>query len=345
MFKKAFTIVELIVVITILAILSTIAFISLSDYTWKSKDAVRMSDLKNIQKVLQLYETKNSSYPEPDLVNWKSVFWETAFLKVWKLNSLPKDPNWEFYFYELNQDWWYKLKANLENGEEFVLSISWDWKVALGTWTQNIPAKVYKNCKEIKDDKPNSPDWEYSISPNWTEFIVYCDMTTNGWGWTRYLNIKSNYSFADAKTCFLWSVSNANIDCFNPNRFDMQANEFMAKQTVSGTKTNYFFTNNSPEPSVDSETNDGRNYCFWWKTYMSVMYWSVQPWNTPPDLSLESNWKYVWLWLNFCKTWFWIWWSRVSNWYMNYSSSARFWPDVSGKSREADVNPVEIYIK
>ncbi|PZM86457.1 hypothetical protein DLH72_00875 [Candidatus Gracilibacteria bacterium] len=345
MFKKAFTIVELIVVITILAILSTIAFISLSDYTGKSKDAVRMSDLKNIQKVLQLYETKNSSYPEPDLVNGKSVFGETAFLKVGKLNSLPKDPNGEFYFYELSQDGGYKLKANLENGEEFVLSISGDGKVALGTGTQNIPAKVYKNCKEIKDDKPNSPDGEYSISPNGTEFIVYCDMTTTGGGWTRYLNIKSNYSFADAKTCFLGSVSNANIDCFNPNRFDMQANEFMAKQTVSGTKTNYFFTNNSPEPSFDSKTsNSSNNYkCLGGNNYMIIM----KHMSDGKDiLSDGSNSGYVFLGLSFCK------YSRglgaigkMKTPFMNYSSSARFGPNPGKKGREADVNPVEIYIK
>ena len=43
--KKAFTLVELIVVITILAILWTIAFISLQWYSRDSRDSVRISDM------------------------------------------------------------------------------------------------------------------------------------------------------------------------------------------------------------------------------------------------------------------------------------------------------------
>ncbi|MFK7780612.1 MAG: prepilin-type N-terminal cleavage/methylation domain-containing protein, partial [Candidatus Gracilibacteria bacterium] len=47
--KKAFTLVELIVVITILAILGTIAFISLQGYSKSSRDSVRISDVSNMK--------------------------------------------------------------------------------------------------------------------------------------------------------------------------------------------------------------------------------------------------------------------------------------------------------
>ena len=52
--KKAFTLVELIVVITILAILGTIAFISLQGYSADARNSKRISDLGNIQSAVTL---------------------------------------------------------------------------------------------------------------------------------------------------------------------------------------------------------------------------------------------------------------------------------------------------
>ena len=52
--NKAFTLVELIVVITILAVLWTISFVSFQWYAASSRDSVRITDLSNISKVLKL---------------------------------------------------------------------------------------------------------------------------------------------------------------------------------------------------------------------------------------------------------------------------------------------------
>ena len=51
--KKAFTLVELIVVITILAVLWTIAFISLQSYTISARDSVRVADLNTIKSAIE----------------------------------------------------------------------------------------------------------------------------------------------------------------------------------------------------------------------------------------------------------------------------------------------------
>lgn len=52
--KKGFTLVELIIVITILVVLATIAFITLGDYPVQSRDSKRISDIANIAKKVSI---------------------------------------------------------------------------------------------------------------------------------------------------------------------------------------------------------------------------------------------------------------------------------------------------
>ena len=59
--KNAFTLVELIVVITILAILGTIAFISLQGYSADARNSKRTSDLGNIQSAMSLKQVEGVS--------------------------------------------------------------------------------------------------------------------------------------------------------------------------------------------------------------------------------------------------------------------------------------------
>lgn len=56
--KQAFTLVELIVVITILAILGTIAFISLQGYSADARNSKRTSDLGNFQSAMSLKQVE-----------------------------------------------------------------------------------------------------------------------------------------------------------------------------------------------------------------------------------------------------------------------------------------------
>ncbi|MDD2907238.1 MAG: leucine-rich repeat domain-containing protein [Candidatus Gracilibacteria bacterium] len=59
--NKAFTLVELIVVITILAILGTIAFINLQGYSVSARDGKRVSDINNIMKKIGIESSKGTS--------------------------------------------------------------------------------------------------------------------------------------------------------------------------------------------------------------------------------------------------------------------------------------------
>lgn len=62
--KSAFTLVELIVVITILSILGTIAFVSLGGYAVLARESARIADINTITKSLNIYYTSNDRYPD-----------------------------------------------------------------------------------------------------------------------------------------------------------------------------------------------------------------------------------------------------------------------------------------
>ncbi|TSC93438.1 MAG: putative General secretion pathway protein GspG [Candidatus Berkelbacteria bacterium Licking1014_7] len=62
-FLTGFTLIELVIVIAIIGVLSSIAVVMVSGQTKKAKDTKSVSDLKEMQKALNLYYEVNSSYP------------------------------------------------------------------------------------------------------------------------------------------------------------------------------------------------------------------------------------------------------------------------------------------
>ncbi len=61
--KKGFTLVELLVVIAIIGILSTLSVVALNSARAKSRDARRLSDIKQIRTALDMYYDSSSTYP------------------------------------------------------------------------------------------------------------------------------------------------------------------------------------------------------------------------------------------------------------------------------------------
>jgi prepilin-type N-terminal cleavage/methylation domain-containing protein len=132
--NKAFTLVELIVVITILAVLATVAFISFQWYTISARDAVRLSDVKNIEKSLWRIEVRTWKYPIPEdyveitsngtVVNNQWYMWQKTLWTIW-VNGWWVDPiTWEYYTYVTNQSRTkYQLLSYLEK-EENIRSIA-----------------------------------------------------------------------------------------------------------------------------------------------------------------------------------------------------------------------------
>ncbi len=109
-YSRAFTIPELLVSMTILSILATVAFVSYMGYTQSTRDSVRKTDVKNIHTVVGLYKVHSWIYPKPtashDVVyNWY-VLWEQGVFgswtqaEIWKISWDLTDPKfWNQYTY------------------------------------------------------------------------------------------------------------------------------------------------------------------------------------------------------------------------------------------------------
>ena len=114
---KGFTLVELIVVITILAILWTLAFISLQWYSRDSRDSARISDLALMKKSLWVVAAVSWKYPDPDnfvevtysgatvLKQW--TFWDSVRIALaWNISKVPLDPLFDIeYNYSVINIW------------------------------------------------------------------------------------------------------------------------------------------------------------------------------------------------------------------------------------------------
>ena len=100
--KKWFTLIELIVVITVLAILWTIAFLSLQWYSRDSRNSLRIQDFSNINKSLEIFISLKWFYPEPtDMTDitysWAVLwtqwnFWDKTVKNLDTFNKKPLDP-------------------------------------------------------------------------------------------------------------------------------------------------------------------------------------------------------------------------------------------------------------
>ena len=158
---KAFTLVELIVVITILAILWTIGFTSIQSYTLYSRDVVRISDLSNMKSVLEYTYTESSMYPIPDdaveiTYSWWWAWYEWEFWKKTKratkrLDNIPTDPlTWNKYTY-----------SKIKNWNEYELWAVFEWD-------------------EVATSPQPSPLWGEGVYADTSDFKAYTTWNYNG---------------------------------------------------------------------------------------------------------------------------------------------------------------------
>jgi len=119
--KKAFTLIELLVVVAIIGGLSALLFPNFMAARERARDTQRKSDLKQIQKALELYKQDQATPSFPAALPPVDSCWSSLpnCAGTVYMNSVPGDPNRtpanEYYFLPDNPTLTYDLCACLEN--------------------------------------------------------------------------------------------------------------------------------------------------------------------------------------------------------------------------------------
>jgi prepilin-type N-terminal cleavage/methylation domain-containing protein len=94
--KKGFTLVELLVVISIIALLSTIAIVSLGSARAKARDTARIADMKQVSTALEQFYADQGGYPiEPAVMGTTTYeIGQTADKALCNLNGTPGGLSW-----------------------------------------------------------------------------------------------------------------------------------------------------------------------------------------------------------------------------------------------------------
>lgn len=203
--SKGYTFVELLVVMAIISILSTLGMVYFFWQIKDSRDVVRVTDLKNMAQVLELHFVKKASYPIPDnntevtyedtTVWYQWVYGDDTYKLIKKLNEKPLDPSTDTeYSYSI-----------LKNKKEFELSTIFEgeifsyipWiatahaaeKSAYTLWTYNKKISVVKKWQDtfilalpsITASSLENPDIQSIVENN--------DIVIHGW-----YNLPANYN-------------------------------------------------------------------------------------------------------------------------------------------------------
>ncbi|MCX6731184.1 MAG: prepilin-type N-terminal cleavage/methylation domain-containing protein [Candidatus Roizmanbacteria bacterium] len=121
--KKGFTLVEILVVVTIISLLASIAAVSYSRFVKQSRDARRKTDIEQIRASIELYRNFKGTYPAPPMNFGTGALQDGTTVYMSKIPSDPmsSSPTSNTYFYTSSgtfQD--YTLCAYIEGGDTSV---------------------------------------------------------------------------------------------------------------------------------------------------------------------------------------------------------------------------------
>jgi len=112
--QKGFTLIEILIVVAIIGLLSSIILVGLGSFRARGRDARRVADLRETQNALELYYAKNGSYPGS--AAWSALSGTLTGAGI-GVTAIPKDPlSGQNYWYGSNGQS-YVLAAQLENND------------------------------------------------------------------------------------------------------------------------------------------------------------------------------------------------------------------------------------
>ena len=157
---------------------------------------------------LNLNKVQALDYSERKMI----VKWKKLWILVWWTWAILNTPIQELITTSLNIET--TTGSYIANVGQAQISWTWAQLIAL-EWLSNlwwnIKKAEWKSCKDIQDKYWKLIDWIYKISPNWEEFEVYCDMTTEWGGWTFFWHYNDNSNWSEFFT-WIWKYRSDRVD-------------------------------------------------------------------------------------------------------------------------------------
>lgn len=237
--NKAFTLVELLVVITILAIISVVAYQNFGWAVDKANSGRKISDISTIETSLQQFKVDNNYYPAVDLQSWTNMWWYTTtpanrsntlvVAKTWDQIDSINSAVWGWRVYGINdwawndwttkQVWWKGTISQITLGKKYLTKDLYDpelWDIKVWAWTMIdywIGRYVYAVFK-----KPLSSDTDWSTNKQWTYYNMAYTIKVD---WSDKYVTKIVWDY-DQESCFdeksscpetlIWTSSNVLTD-------------------------------------------------------------------------------------------------------------------------------------
>lgn len=112
--KKSFTLIEMLVVISIIGLLAAVAAISYSTLNKNARDARRKADVEQIRSALEMYRSTNGAYPSVAPVDCSNSSVQSVITPY--LAKPPADPQLTHNYYcNLSTGSTYTVSSYLEN--------------------------------------------------------------------------------------------------------------------------------------------------------------------------------------------------------------------------------------
>ncbi len=284
---KAFTLVELIVVITIIAILWTIAFISLQWYSKSSRDSVRISDVSNMKTSLELFHLNAWKYPLPDdneevtyqteTLWYQWFFWNNVVSQLSRnMSEIPTDPltDKKYIFSVSNNKNEFEILALLEsdlvlntvnqtNAANLIVTPRVDWNynwVFIKTAWYIVPVPSIMTSEQITWWMAlTSTNIKSQIISGWNNIPNYWNINYNTWALTN-LNL----------SVFTWSVIASDTDATKAGIMQIIQAAYSGSELASDNKI-AFILSKSTEADLAAlldtiVLNNSSSTVSWWET-------------------------------------------------------------------------------
>ena len=98
--QRGFTLIEVLVAVTIIAVLTSIGIVSYQAANRRARDAKRKSDLEQVRSALEMYKADNNWYPNTGSGSWANTTYLGTPLNNY-LSPIPSSPKaGEVYYYK-----------------------------------------------------------------------------------------------------------------------------------------------------------------------------------------------------------------------------------------------------